>query len=67
MGTQFHPCGTAAMAPKRLGGVVDPQLKVYGTSNVRVIDASIFPMTIGATIQATVYAVAEKVGRNVAS
>ena len=49
------------MAPQNLGGVVDPQLKVYGTANVRVIDASIFPMTIGATIQATVYAIAEKV------
>ncbi|KAJ3545581.1 hypothetical protein NM688_g5610 [Phlebia brevispora] len=60
VGTQFHPAGTAAMAPKVLGGVVDPQLKVYGTANVRVIDASIFPMTVGATLQATVYAVAEK-------
>lgn len=49
------------MAPKSLGGVVDPHLKVYGTANVRVIDASIFPMTVGATTQATVYAVAEKV------
>ncbi|KAJ3544486.1 hypothetical protein NM688_g5736 [Phlebia brevispora] len=60
--TQYHPAGTAAMAPKSLGGVVNPQLKVYGTANVRVVDASIFPMTIGATLQATVYAVAEKVG-----
>ena len=29
--------GTAALAPKALGGVVDPKLKVYGTTNVRVV------------------------------
>ncbi|KAL4262831.1 GMC oxidoreductase family protein [Pleurotus pulmonarius] len=55
-----HPIGTAIMAPRELGGVVDSSLKVYGTSNLRVVDASIFPMQIAAHTQATVYAVAEK-------
>lgn len=32
--------------PRDKGGVVDPHLKVYGTKNVRVCDASIFPMHI---------------------
>jgi choline dehydrogenase-like flavoprotein len=33
----YHPIGTAALAPKALGGVVDNKLKVYGTTNVRVV------------------------------
>ncbi|KAJ7737459.1 alcohol oxidase [Mycena maculata] len=55
-----HPLGTTAMAPRSIGGVVDPMLKVYGLNNVRVIDAGIFPFTIGVPLQPTVYAVAEK-------
>ncbi|KAG8727841.1 hypothetical protein FRC11_012322, partial [Ceratobasidium sp. 423] len=34
--TVFHPIGTAALAPKAIGGVVDTFLRVYGTSNLRV-------------------------------
>lgn len=48
------------MATRDLGGVVDEKLKVYGTNNVRVVDASIFPLTVGAPIQQSVYATAEK-------
>ncbi|KAJ6629408.1 hypothetical protein B0H10DRAFT_2160506 [Mycena sp. CBHHK59/15] len=39
-----HPIGTAAMMKRSLGGVVDAQLKVYDTSNVCVVDASIMPL-----------------------
>ena len=56
----FHPVGTCAMMPRELGGVVDSRLKVHGTENLRVVDASIFPMETLGNIQATVYAVAEK-------
>ncbi|TFK50441.1 GMC oxidoreductase [Heliocybe sulcata] len=56
----FHPIGTAALASRDLGGVVDPSLKVYGTTNLRVVDASVIPMELGTHIQATVYAIAEK-------
>src|SRR5690606_36836129 len=58
--TMYHPSCSNPMQPKELGGVVDPQLKVYGTANLRVIDASIFPLIPGTHLQATVYAVAEK-------
>ncbi|KAJ7019863.1 alcohol oxidase [Mycena alexandri] len=58
--TVFHPIGTAAMLPREEGGVVGASLKVYGTSNLRVVDASIIPIQLSAHIQATVYAIAEK-------
>jgi len=44
-----------------LSGVVDPRLKIYGLDNVRVVDASVIPLTTGVAIQASVYAIAEKV------
>lgn len=49
-----HPSGTCA-----LGSVVDGMLKVKGTSNLRVVDTSVFPSPISATTQASVYALAE--------
>jgi choline dehydrogenase len=58
--TQYHPIGTCAMLPRERGGVVDSKLKVYGTSNVRVVDASVFPLQVQGNIVSLVYAVAEK-------
>jgi choline dehydrogenase-like flavoprotein len=59
-GSFAHPSGTAAMMPQKLGGVVDAELRVYGTQGLRVVDASIFPLIPSTHLQATVYAVAEK-------
>ncbi|KXX78386.1 Oxygen-dependent choline dehydrogenase [Madurella mycetomatis] len=59
--TGFHPVGTAAKLPRALGGVVDEELVVYGTENLRVVDASVMPTIVAATTQQTVYAIAEKV------
>lgn len=60
LATNYHPSGTAAMMPLELGGVVDTSLKVYGTSNIRVVDGGMFPLLPGSHIGAAVYAVAEK-------
>ncbi|KAF5005802.1 hypothetical protein FDECE_7781 [Fusarium decemcellulare] len=54
-----HFVGTCSMMPREMGGVVDSQLRVYGTKNLRVCDASIIPLIPRANPQATVYGVAE--------
>ena len=38
--TVHHPVGTASMLPREDGGVVDHNLLVYGTSNLRVVSGS---------------------------
>ncbi|KAF9871748.1 GMC oxidoreductase [Colletotrichum karsti] len=55
----FHPVGTCSMLPKEDGGVVDSDLKVYGTFNLRVVDASIIPLLVSAHVQTAVYGIAE--------
>ncbi|KAK4185998.1 putative GMC oxidoreductase [Podospora australis] len=55
-----HPSGTCAMLPEKLGGCVGPDLRVYGVKGLSVVDASIIPLIVGTSLQATVYAVAEK-------
>ncbi|CZS89081.1 related to alcohol oxidase [Rhynchosporium agropyri] len=60
--TEFHGTGTTSMLPLELGGVVDTHLQVYGTKNLRIVDAGIFPLVPAAHLQAPVYAVAEKAG-----
>ena len=59
--TGFHPCGTNRLSQKIQQGVVDPGLKVHGVKNLRVIDASVFPLIPDCSIQNVVYMVAEKV------
>lgn len=56
--TGYHPIGTVSMLPREEGGIVDTNLKVYGTKNVRVIDASIFPLHVQGNIMSLVYATA---------
>ncbi|TEA20671.1 Dehydrogenase citC [Colletotrichum sidae] len=56
----YHPVGSCAMLPREDGGVVDPTLKVYGTTNLRVVDASIIPVLISAHIQTAVNGIAER-------
>jgi choline dehydrogenase-like flavoprotein len=56
----YHVCGSCAMLPRDQGGVVNARLLVYGTRNLRVVDASIFPLQVTGNIMSTVYAVAER-------
>lgn len=55
-----HPCGTCAMGPDSRSAVVDPQLRVYGTKGLRVIDASCFPTIPSTNINAAIIMLAEK-------
>ncbi|TEY80881.1 hypothetical protein BOTCAL_0036g00090 [Botryotinia calthae] len=58
--TEFHGSGSTAMMPREMGGVVDPDLRVYGTKNLRIVDAGIIPILPASHLQAPVYAIAEK-------
>ena len=60
LGAVSHPIASAAMMRRDLGGVVDAQLIVYDTANVRVVDASMMPTQISAHLSSTLYGVAEK-------
>ncbi|RYP68369.1 hypothetical protein DL769_005523 [Monosporascus sp. CRB-8-3] len=55
MGSTYHPIGTLAM-----GAVVDADRKVKGVENLRVVDASIFPVPITGHSQAAAFAMAEQ-------
>lgn len=58
--SNYHPCGSCAMMPRELDGVVDARLRVHGVRGLRVVDASVFPMEPRGNIVTSVYAVAEK-------
>jgi choline dehydrogenase-like flavoprotein len=58
-GTEYHPSSTCSMLDEDDGGVVDNELRVYGTSNVRVVDASVIPISLSSHLMSATYAVAE--------
>ncbi|KAG6009977.1 hypothetical protein E4U21_000748 [Claviceps maximensis] len=55
-----HWVGATAMLPRKLGGVVDSRLRVYGTKNLRVVDSGILPFQITSHLMSTMYAVAQR-------
>jgi choline dehydrogenase-like flavoprotein len=56
----WHAVGTAAMMSKDLGGVVDRNMIVYGTENLRVVDASAVPFEVNGHPTSTIYPIAER-------
>ncbi|KAK1589934.1 GMC oxidoreductase [Colletotrichum navitas] len=55
----YHPVGTCALLPRADGGVVDADLRVYGTANLRVVDMSVVPIIPSGHIQTAAYGIAE--------
>ncbi|KAM5542319.1 hypothetical protein V8D89_004192 [Ganoderma adspersum] len=58
--TVHHTSSTCSMLPRDKGGVVDSELRVYGTRGLRVVDLSLVPLIPSAHTQSIVYAVAEQ-------
>ncbi|KAL7643300.1 UNVERIFIED_CONTAM: hypothetical protein RMT77_006592 [Armadillidium vulgare] len=57
----YHACGTAKMGPKSdPKAIVDPELRVRGISNFRVVDASIMPKVLTGNINAPTIMIGEK-------
>lgn len=57
----YHPCGTCKMgAPEDDTAVVDPELRVRGMQNLRVVDSSVFPTIPNGNLNAPTIMVAER-------
>ncbi|XP_075217853.1 uncharacterized protein LOC142322661 [Lycorma delicatula] len=60
-GPENHQAGTCKMGPVGdRNAVVDPELRVHGITNLRVLDASVFPLVPNGNPVASVIMVAEK-------
>lgn len=63
----FHPMGTARMAKDPAQGVVDPNGRVYGTRNLYVADASLFPTCLGVNPMESIMTFATLVAQRIAN
>jgi len=55
-----HASCTCAIGPRNAGGVLASDFRVYGTTGLRVVDASVFPRIPGFFIACAVYMIGEK-------
>jgi len=62
-----HPMGTCRMGAEPEHSVVDPRGRVWGWSNLRVADASIFPTSLGVNPQVTTMAMGLMIGESIAT
>jgi choline dehydrogenase-like flavoprotein len=60
-----HQMGSCRMSAKPRDGVVDPKGKVWGTENLFVADASIFPSASGVNPMITNMAIADYISRGI--
>jgi choline dehydrogenase len=57
----YHPCGTCRMgSPKDKTAVVDPECRVIGIDNLRVVDSSIMPQVTNGNLNAPTIMIGEK-------
>lgn len=64
--TIYHAAATCKMGSSNDSmAVIDSQARVYGTQNLRVVDASSFPFLPPGHPQSTVYALAEKIAADI--
>jgi choline dehydrogenase-like flavoprotein len=56
----YHPSGTCRMSDSGEDAVLDSELRVHGIDNLRVVDASIFPLIPGGNTHAPTVMVAER-------
>ncbi len=57
--TAYHPCGTCRMGTDAMA-VVDPECRVHGVDNLRVVDSSIMPTITNGNINAPTIMIGEK-------
>ena len=57
--TAYHPSCTNKMGVDQMS-VVDPETKVYGIENLRIVDASIMPDILSGNLHAATIMIAEK-------
>ncbi|KAI1743711.1 GMC oxidoreductase [Xylaria scruposa] len=60
-----HQMGSCRMSAKPQDGVVDPKGKVWGTQNLYVADASVFPSASGVNPMVTNMAIADYISRGI--